>query len=93
MALQELPSALRQLMTRHSRPTSRCLAPISRRYASSEAVAVQEEASEDLMDLESESALTSTAEPAAKVADYDPIKRVENRRGQLPPSRYAPIPN
>jgi large subunit ribosomal protein L5 len=88
MALRELPSALRQLVTRDLRSTATSAGYISRRYASGQAVAVQE-ASEDLQDLESQSALTSTELSPEVVEGYDPVKRSQGRKRQLPASRYG----
>jgi large subunit ribosomal protein L5 len=87
MALRELPSALRRLLIRDLRPTNTTLTQISQRYASGQAAAVQE-ASEDLDDLESQSALSSTELPSEAVKGYDPIKRSQGRKRQLPASRY-----
>lgn len=86
MSLRELPSALRQLLIRDLRTTAAVSTQISRRYASGQAAAVQE-ASEDLDDLESQSALSSTELPSEAVKAYDPIKRSQGRKRQLPASR------
>ena len=88
MALRELPSALRQLITRDLQPTATSAGYISRRYASGQAAAVQE-ALEDLQDLESQSALTSTEFSPETAEGYDPVKRSQARRRQLPASRYG----
>jgi hypothetical protein len=91
MALQELPSALRQLTLKQTRPATRCLMPHARRYASGEAVAAdaaEAPLAPDLQDLESESSFTAKySAEAAK--DYDPIKRSKARKSELPASRYV----
>jgi large subunit ribosomal protein L5 len=91
MALQELPSALRQLTIRQIRQTTRCVTPIARRYASGEAAAaapVELPTSEDLKDLEPQSSFTTKFSREAS-KDYDPIKRSKARKSQLPASRYV----
>jgi large subunit ribosomal protein L5 len=93
MALQELPSALRQLTIKQIRQTTRRLAPIARRYASGEATATaptETPISEDLQDLEPDSSFT-TRYSAEAVKDYDPIKRSKARKSQLPASRYVDL--
>lgn len=87
MALRELPSALRQLVTRDLRPTTISAGFVSRRYASGQAAAIQE-ASEDLQDLESQSALTPTKISQETIEAYDPVKRSQGRKRELPASRY-----
>ncbi len=87
MASRELPSALRRLISRDARPTATHLSRNWRRYASTEAAAVQE-ASEDFQDLESQSSLTSSTSQDEKIKTYDPVKRAQGRRRELPPSRY-----
>lgn len=92
MALQELPSAMRQLATRHTRPVAKCLSPISRRCASGEAAPVQNQevvVPEDFQDLEAESSFNTKYPRSDTIKSYDPVKRSQSRRGQLPPSRYV----
>ncbi|CAG8975157.1 hypothetical protein HYALB_00004456 [Hymenoscyphus albidus] len=98
MALQQLPSALRQLAlaARHTRPVAKCIFPISRRYASSEVAPAQEQDAvpvpapvpEDFQDLETESSFNTEYSESDVVKSFDPVKRAKRRRGQLPPSRY-----
>jgi len=88
MALRELPSALRQLVTMDLRPAAISVGYISRRHASGQAAAVQE-ASDDLQDLESQSALTSTEFSPETIKGYDPVRRSQGRKRQLPASRYG----
>jgi len=92
MALRELPSALRQLLVRDLRSTATVPTQTFRRYASGQAAAVQE-ASEDLDDLEPQSALTSIELPSEAAKAYDPIKRSQGRKRQLPASRYDAVPH
>ncbi|TVY20153.1 putative mitochondrial 54S ribosomal protein L7 [Lachnellula arida] len=87
MALRELPSALRQLVTRDLRPTTISAGFISRRYASGQAAEIQE-TSEDFQDLESQSALTPTEISQETIEAYDPVKRSQGRKRELPASRY-----
>ncbi|KAH6684520.1 ribosomal protein L5 domain-containing protein [Halenospora varia] len=86
MALRELPSAVRQLTRRNVRSAPVSASQITRRFASGEAAAVKE-VSNDYEDLESQSTLVPSTEKV-KVGEYDPIKRVEGRKRQLPSSRY-----
>jgi len=58
-----------------------------RRYASGEA-ASKGDVSEDLQDLESNSSLSSAGTLSEKISAYDPVKRAQGRRRQLPASRY-----
>jgi hypothetical protein len=91
MALQELPSALRQLTIKHIGQRAKCLTPIARRYASGEATAPtpsETPISEDLQDLEAASSFTTKFSREA-VKDYDPVKRAKDRKYQLPASRYV----
>jgi hypothetical protein len=84
MALRELPSSLRRLALRDARPTGAIAGKCLRRYASGEV-------SEDLRDLESESSLFTAFSPDEKIKAYDPIKRTQARKRELPPSRYVPM--
>jgi large subunit ribosomal protein L5 len=86
MALRELPSALRSLALRDTQSGTSILVRNCRRYASSEAAAPQE-ASEDFQDLDSGSAFISTGPADEKIKTYDPVKRAQGRRRELPPSR------
>jgi hypothetical protein len=92
MALRELPSSLRRLALRDARPTAAIASKCLRRYASGEAVAAapaRSEVPEDFRDLESESSLFTAFSPDEKIKAYDPIKRTQARKRELPPSRYA----
>ncbi len=62
-----------------------------RRYAST-AEARAEQVSEDYQDLESQSSfLSNTPFEEEKIKSWNPIKRAQGRRRQLPPSRYVDI--
>lgn len=87
MALRELPSALRRLTTRDARPATNSINRSCRRFASTEVGT--KETSEDFQDLESKSSLLSNGAVDEKVKSYDPIKRSQGRRTQLPASRYV----
>jgi hypothetical protein len=92
MALRELPSSLRRLALRDARPITAVSGNCWRRYASAEAVAAApapQEVSEDFRDLESKSSLFTAFSPDEKIKAYDPIKRTQGRKRELPPSRYA----
>ncbi|PMD28430.1 ribosomal protein L5 [Hyaloscypha hepaticicola] len=91
MALRELPSSLRRMALRDARPTAAIASKCLRRYASGEAVAAapaRGEVPEDFRDLESESSLFTAFSPDEKIKAYDPIKRTQARKRELPPSRY-----
>lgn len=88
MALRELPSALGRLAVRDARPILRLSRSNGRRPASGEAVAVKEY-STDIQDLESQSSFQSTGPSEEIIEAYDPIKRAQARRRELPPSRYG----
>ncbi|CZR58996.1 probable 50S ribosomal protein L5 [Phialocephala subalpina] len=86
MALKELPSALRRLAVQDTRSIT-SLVRNGRRYASTEAAG--KDASRDLQDLESRTSYSPMTVAADEKADgYDPVKRVQQRRRQLPASRY-----
>lgn len=59
----------------------------ARRFASQEATGT-DAASSDLQELESQSSLTASQPSADVVKTYDPVKRAQSRRNQLPSSRY-----
>jgi hypothetical protein len=88
MASMELPSILRRLALRGVRsnvtPVGRCCS----RYASTGSARTQE-ASEDIKELESQSTFTSSLPLDEHIKTYDPIKRSQGRRRELPPSRYV----
>ncbi|RFU25991.1 hypothetical protein B7463_g10354, partial [Scytalidium lignicola] len=87
MALRELPSILGRCMSRDVRQTSTILSQQCRGYASQNATA-KEALSSDLQDLESQSSLTASQPPEDVINAYDPVKRAQSRRRELPPSRY-----
>lgn len=88
MALRELPSALRQIVSKNLRPTTTIHAAQSfRRHASGKAATIQE-AADDFQELESQSALTSSEFPPEAVEGWDPVKKSQGRTRELPPSRY-----
>lgn len=85
MALKELPSALRRLAVDGTRPSTSFVRNC-RRYASTEAAT--KNVSQDLEDLEPRSSYSPISVADEEVGTYDPVKRVQQRRRQLPPSRY-----
>jgi hypothetical protein len=90
MALRELPSSLRRLALRDTRPTAAVAGRSWRRYTSAEAVAAApKEVSEDFQDLESNTSMFTAFSPDDETKAYDPIKRTQGRRRELPPSRYV----
>lgn len=91
MSLKEVPSALGRLMSRNATALPQSFARNGRRAASSAASspAPAPEQQSDLQELESQSSFLS-GRPAPEVVEgYDPVKRAEKRRFQLPRSRYA----
>jgi large subunit ribosomal protein L5 len=82
MALRELPSALSRLAIRDTRPSLLPTLRNGRRQASNEASAVR-----DINDLESQSSFSSSGPTAEIIEAYDPVKRAQARRRELPPSR------
>ncbi|ELR02206.1 hypothetical protein VC83_07842 [Pseudogymnoascus destructans] len=87
MALKEVPSTFSRLVLRGARPSAQTLSHNGRRAASNAAEPAQEQ-SEDFQDLESQSSFLTGKPSAKEVKSYDPIKRAEARRTQLPRSRY-----
>ena len=91
MALRELSSTFYRLSVRDVRPSTASISRNYRRYASGEAAAessLRQEISEDLQELELTSSYSPTDIPAAKIEAFDPVKRAQSRKRQLPPSRY-----
>jgi large subunit ribosomal protein L5 len=86
MALRELPSALRRLAIKDTRSTATFLSQNCRRYASTEAPGAQN-GSQDLQDLESNTSFSALEIQDEKVATYDPVKRAQGRKRELPASR------
>ncbi|TAQ89782.1 hypothetical protein B7494_g1863 [Chlorociboria aeruginascens] len=88
MAVREFPSALCRLATRPTRPAvTSTISRSCRRYASEEATSKQE-VSSDLRELESSSSISSVGFSPLGVEGYDPVKRAQGRRRELPPSRF-----
>ncbi|KAF7926313.1 uncharacterized protein EAE98_006608 [Botrytis deweyae] len=87
MALRELPSTLCRFSRREIRSTPIAIGRNCRRYASGEAVAAKE-SPEDFQDLESQSSFASTSVPNEVIETYDPVKRAQGRKRELPSSRY-----
>lgn len=88
MALKEVPSAFSRLITRGARPSSQLLSHNGRRAASSATAPAQEQPS-DLQDLESQSSFLTDGATPQEIKSYDPVKRAESRKKQLPRSRYG----
>ncbi|KAK6595489.1 54S ribosomal protein L7 [Botrytis cinerea] len=87
MALRELPSTLCRFSRREIRSTPASIGRNGRRYASGEAVAARE-SPEDFQDLESQSSFASTSVPSEVIDTFDPVKRAQGRKRELPSSRY-----
>jgi large subunit ribosomal protein L5 len=87
MALRELPSNLFRLVGRDVRPATTTILRNCRRYASGEASSAKD-ALEDLQDLESQSTFSSSEFELEKIKAYDPVKRAQGRKKELPSSRY-----
>ncbi|KAA8563723.1 hypothetical protein EYC84_011742 [Monilinia fructicola] len=87
MALREIPSTFCRLSRREIRSTPISIGRNCRRYASGEAVAAKE-LPQDFQDLESQSSFTSTTVPNEVIDSFDPIKRAQGRKRELPASRY-----
>jgi large subunit ribosomal protein L5 len=49
--------------------------------------APEQELSEDFQELESQSSYSFTEMPVEKIKAYDPVKRAQGRKRELPPSR------
>lgn len=88
MALKEVPSTFSRLVLRGARPSVQTLSHNGRRAASNAAEPAQEQ-SEDLQDLETQSSFLTGKPSPKEVKSYDPVKRAESRRTQLPRSRYG----
>ena len=88
MALRELPSALRRLGGRDAKSRTMIILRNSRRHASGEA-SPSKEVLEDIQDLESQSSFSSSAFEPERIKAFDPVKKSQGRRRELPPSRYA----
>jgi large subunit ribosomal protein L5 len=84
MALRELPSALYRLAIRDTRPLLPSTVCNGRRQAFSDAAAVR-----DIDDLESKSSISLGGPSEEIIREYDPVKRAQARRIELPPSRYG----
>jgi hypothetical protein len=88
MALRELPWSLGRLTTRCPRRVASATVICSRRFASSQA-SYSQEVSPDVQELESQSSFSTTDYSTEKIEAYDPVKRAQGRKRELPPSRYA----
>lgn len=88
MALKEVPSTFSRLVLRGARPSTQALSHNGKRAASNAAEPAQEQP-EDFKDLESQSSFLSGKPSPQVVKSYDPVKRAESRRTQLPRSRYG----
>lgn len=92
MALRELSSTFFRLSKRDVRPSMTSMTSNCRRYASSEAsseASSTQEISQDLQELESISSYSPSDIPTESIKAYDPVKRAQGRRRQLPPSRFV----
>lgn len=87
MALRELPSTLCRQITRCRRPMIAATAQHSRRFTSAGAAPSQDVAAE-LQDLETQSSFTTSDYPKEKIEAFNPEKRAQGRKLQLPASRY-----
>jgi hypothetical protein len=88
MAIRELPSTLYRLTVKGSRSTVAHISYFPRRYASGEANSIPD-ATADLEELESQSPFSSNDYASEKIQAYDPIKRTQARKRELPRSRYV----
>jgi large subunit ribosomal protein L5 len=88
MALRELPRSLCRLNAWYPQRVANAAAISSRRFASSDVSAAQA-APADFQELESQSSLTDVEYPAEKIGAYDPVKKAQGRKRELPPSRYV----
>jgi large subunit ribosomal protein L5 len=87
MALRDASYVFGRLAKRDARIMLRSILSNGRRQASNEALAVKE-FSIDMEDLESQSSFTTSGPSEEKIKKFDPIKRSQARRRELPPSRY-----
>ncbi len=87
MALRDASSVLGRLAIRDARIMLRSTLSNGRRQASSEALAVMEP-STDIDELETQSSFTTGGPSEEKIKKFDPVKRSQARRRELPPSRY-----
>lgn len=81
MALRDLPIAFSKLLLRDAPRRLPAAACRTRRHASTKA------STKDLADLEPSSSLVIPGPSEEVVKSYDPVKRAEARRRELPPSR------
>lgn len=86
MALRDASAALGRLAKRDHRILLRSTLSNGRRQASNEALAVREP-SADMGELESNSSFITTGPSEEAIKKYDPVKRSQARRRELPPSR------
>jgi hypothetical protein len=86
MALRDASSALGRLAMRDARIMLRSTLGNGLRQASNAAKAAREP-SIDMEDLESQSSFTTSGPSEEVIKKYDPAKRSQARRRELPPSR------
>jgi large subunit ribosomal protein L5 len=86
MALRDASTALGRLAKRDARIILRSTLSNGRRQASNEALALKE-SSADIEELESNSSFTTRGPSEEAIKKYDPVKRSQARRRELPPSR------
>ena len=86
MVLRDVSAALCRLAKRDMRTMLRSTLSNGRRKASNEALAVKEP-SADMEELESNSSFTINGPSEEAIKKYDPVKRSQARRRELPPSR------
>jgi large subunit ribosomal protein L5 len=86
MALRDASAALGRLAKRDMRILLRSTLSNGRRQVSNEALAVAEP-SADMEELESNSSFTKSGPSEEAIKKYDPVKRSQARRRELPPSR------
>ncbi len=89
MAIRELPSAFCRLAIRDARPLLRTSIGNGRQQASGAASAVKDDPSADIEDLESQSSFSADGPSEEVIKKYDPVKRAQSRKRELPPSRYG----
>lgn len=93
MSSKELPSMLGRLAIRQTRlrpaPIPRCCRRNASTESSSQEVISEGKVAQDIQELEGRSTFTLSSELDEHVSSYDPAKRAQGRRKQLPPSRYV----
>jgi large subunit ribosomal protein L5 len=87
MALRDASYALGRLAKRDARMILRSTMGKGQRQYSNATLAIKEP-SMDLEELESQSSLTTSGPSEENIKKFDPVKRSQARRKELPPSRY-----